>query len=259
MALLDYTRQQRQINFELRVVDVFRKLAIKVDNAFIFYNNTKALEPFTMTDLKAEDLTPHDRYIIHQTRLLIDTVDKAFHSRRLYDATEALRAYTYDILCGIYVEFVKADVSPVESGETRTSKRRDTAMTLLHTLLDILLRLLHPFMPFHSEGLWQELSPETRALVDEATIMTATWPTVAEFPKAKDAGGDEMEKVLELLDILRAWKGESGVVVPPKGRTGDFVRSQWVTIQRMGKVKNRLRIAGETEDFGKEVGWICEK
>jgi hypothetical protein len=62
-----------------------------------------------------------------------------------------------------------------------------------------------------------------------------------------------------LLDILRAWKGESGVVVPPKGRTGDFVRSQWVTIQRMGKVKNRLRIAGETEDFGKEVGWICEK
>lgn len=259
MALLDYTRQQRQINFELRVVDVFRKLAIKVDNAFIFYNNTKALEPFTMTDLKAEDLTPHDRYIIHQTRLLIDTVDKAFHSRRLYDATEALRAYTYDILCGIYVEFVKADVSPVESGETRTSKRRDTAMTLLHTLLDILLRLLHPFMPFHSESLWQELSPETRALVDEATIMTATWPTVAEFPKVKDAGGDEMEKVLELLDILRAWKGESGVVVPPKGRTGDFVRSQWVTIQRMGKVKNRLRIAGETEDFGEEVGWICEK
>ncbi|KAF8247067.1 valyl-tRNA synthetase [Wilcoxina mikolae CBS 423.85] len=248
MALLDYTRQQRQINLELRVVDIFRKLAIKVDNAVIFYSNTKALEPFTMTELKVEDLTPHDRYIIHQTRLLIDTVDKAFHSRRLYDATEALRAYTYETLCGVYVEFIKADVAPVKPGETRTSKRRDTAMTLLHTLLDILLRLLHPFMPFHSESLWQELSPETRALVDESTIMMAAWPTAAEFPE-----------VLELLDILRAWKGEKGVVVPPGGKTGGFVRSHWSTIQKMGKVKNRLRISEETEDFGKEVGWIVEK
>ena len=298
MALLDYTRQQRQISFEVRAVDPFRKLAIKMRNAVLFYTRAVATEPFALVDLATAPLTPRDRYLLHHTRKLIATVDAALQSRQLYEATDALREFIYDVLCGVYVEFAKADIAPlaevVEDAEgawdaneivggvegvaegaegvvggaegashttAHTQQQRDVAMTLLYTAYDVVLRLLHPFMPFHSETLWQELDPATRALVDGATIVTAPWPDAAvDLPApadVDDAGGDEMAKALELLAELRTWKGLRGVVVPPSGPAGEFIRAQWPTLQKMGRVYGRLRLAKRTEQF-REATWIWE-
>ncbi|KAI5789345.1 tRNA synthetases class I-domain-containing protein [Pyronema domesticum] len=251
MALVDYTRQSRQINFELRVVDVFRKLAIKLDNAVLFYTNTVAAQPFTPVDLKTADLTPHDRWIIHHNAELIRTVTSAFESRELHQATEAIRAYTYDTLCGVYIEFSKADIAP-----EAPDARRNVTLTLLYSLIDTLLRLLHPFMPFHSESLWQELSPSARALEDSVTIMKADWPTVAELPEAGDMGGQEMKDVLEILDEVRAFNGTGTVRM--RAESEEYLRSMWATLEKMGKTKGRVTLGETGQERADGERWVKE-
>lgn len=121
MALIDYTRQARQINMELRHVDKFRKLSIKIDNAFKFYKMAQNREVIDencggslktwINGLDKGKMRPHDWYILYQLRKLVVDCNMAFEERKLYKATEAIRAFTFDELCGVYLDFIKHDVA----------------------------------------------------------------------------------------------------------------------------------------------------
>lgn len=129
MALIDYTRQARQINMELRHVDTFRRLGIKIDNAFkFFYRARNAIEenagkvaeenfstPATakpwVGPLGEEKMKFHDWYILYHLRELVIVCNAAFEERKLCRATEAIRAFTFDILCDVYLEFVKKELT----------------------------------------------------------------------------------------------------------------------------------------------------
>lgn len=258
MALIDYTRQTRQINMELRRVDVFRKLAVKLDNAFRVFRERSVSRKWTdLSKLGSLNLQPHDLYILDHLGELIDVVDAAFKNRKLFEATEALRAFTYDVFCGVYLEFVKEDIA--DQAEDRS--RRDTAMTVLQQVLDTLLCLLHPFMPHQTEALWQELNPGERIRFDKSTIMKAYWPMKEEL--LKDSQGreswDELLGALQLVSLLRSLDGkkriDARVVVPPKGPVREFVRSVWPAVERLGRVGVlQLKLAGE-EDTDVN-GWV---
>lgn len=129
MALIDYTRQARQISMELRHVDTFRRLGIKIDNAFkFFYNARKIIEESTgrtlrensgmpattkswIEDLNIKGTRLHDWYMLYHLRELVIVCNTAFEERKLYKATEAIRAFTFDILCDVYLEFVKKELT----------------------------------------------------------------------------------------------------------------------------------------------------
>lgn len=234
IALLDYTRQARQINMELRHVDVFRKLAIKIDNAFKFFHESRKRAPFAIKEaVPINELLPHDRYLLYHLRILVETVDTAMKNRRPFEATEAIRAFVYDIFCGVYIEFVKTEVA-----QDADTARRDNAMSMLQGSLDTFLRLLHPFMPFLSEGLWQELRPAERAAVDGVSIMTAAWPSVQELPLVESE--DEMVlRVMGAVAKLRLLeKGQGLVVVRAKdGEMEKYLRGVWETVERIGKFR----------------------
>jgi len=251
MALLDYTRQQRQINMELRHVDVFRKLAIKIDNAFKFFHETRKRAPFeTRENAQINELQPHDKYLLHYLRILVDTVDTAMKDRRLFEATEAIRAFVYDVFCGVYIEFVKAEVA-----EGAEDGRRNDAMSILQGALDTLLRLLHPFMPFLTEGLWQELRPAERAAVDGVSIMTAAWPSVEEIPLVEGEGAIVL-RVMEVVSALRLLeKGAGRVVVRTRDpETAQYLESVWETVERIGRVRG---LEGTVVERGGEVDGGC--
>lgn len=139
MALIDYTRQTRQINMELRHVDTFRKLSIKINNAFkLFYHARNAIEkdagkvaednPSTSVTIKAwiegldkEKMKFHDWYMLYHLRELVVVCNAAFEERKLFKATEAIRAFTFDILCDVYLEFVKKELAVGANPEVRGS------------------------------------------------------------------------------------------------------------------------------------------
>lgn len=137
MALIDYTRQARQINMELRHVDTFRRLGIKIDNAFKFFSHArKAIEDNTgeaakedtgamatikpwIEGLDKEKTRLHDWYMLYHLRELVIICNAAFEERRLCKATEAIRAFTFDVLCGVYLEFVRQELAIDANPEVR--------------------------------------------------------------------------------------------------------------------------------------------
>lgn len=78
-------------------------------------------------------------------------------------------------------------------------------MNMMFHALDITLRLTHPFMPFLTEGLWQELDPKSRAEVDGISIMLSPFPTIHNLPEINLSQTDPMKLVLELVETMRRY------------------------------------------------------
>lgn len=74
--------------------------------------------------------------------------------------------------------------------------------------LETILRLTHPFMPFITEGLWQELDTK-RAEDENNSIMSTTYPDPQSLPDVPEAHVESMETVLELLGLLRSLAGQN--------------------------------------------------
>ncbi|KAH8152449.1 uncharacterized protein LAJ45_03289 [Morchella importuna] len=284
MALVDYTRQARQINMELRHIDAFRRLGIKIDNAFKFFHNFRkpsdkafgtAIEgnirtPATIKSwiegLDKERVRLHDWYMLYHLRELVGVCNTAFEERKLYKATEAIRAFTFDVLCDVYLEFVKEELGD--------ENRRDIAMGMMFHALDVTLRLTHPFMPFITEGLWQELDPKNRAEVDGTSIMLSTFPSASNFPDIEFSQAEPMKGVLELVESLRRFshdvssspdkrsKKVVSILPPQDGSLTEYLKEKKETLARLSKVEIRT-IFGETRWSGVEAdlvgsadGWV---
>jgi valyl-tRNA synthetase len=249
MTLLDYTRRPRYINMELRQVDVFRRLAVKLDHAFRFFNNARCEKfvpmpisklhqlPFR-TDQIAEEadyLAPHQLQQLNNLNALIRTVTDGFKTRQLYDATDAVRTHIYDHLCGFYIEFCKQDLANTNP----SSSRRKVALSVLYHSFDILLRLLHPMMPFLTESLWQSLYGD-----DSPSILSTKWPEYCNQNPLHSPRDDEavIETALDLITVLRKYVGAGGRdmveevrVALPDGAKGAYLNSIWETVLRLAK------------------------
>ncbi|KAL7269388.1 hypothetical protein RUND412_007955 [Rhizina undulata] len=281
IALVDYTKQSRQINMELRHVDTFRRFEIKLDNAFKFYlaarANISTPHAFVPTDARilfspeeSKNLKLHDIHMLHHLRQLITTCRKAFQERKLYPATEEIRHFFIEIFCSVYLEFIKkevsADAEPV---------RRQAALSIFHHSLDTILRLSHPFIPYFTESLWQELSPSTRAEIDspEASIMVSPYPKETDFPRMDEARVGDMETVMQLVEELRSFAARNAKEKRPvavcvgDGALKGVVDGYRDTLNRIAKVtveevveavegKKVCEGEGWTEVTGLEKSWF---
>lgn len=141
----------------------------------------------------ADDLALSDRWIL--TRLFTVTREAAGHLER-YDLAEAARViydFTWSEFCDWYLELVKPRLADGGSGA-------EAARVTLLTVLDSILRLLHPFMPFITEEIWQQL-PGTSGL-----LAAAPWPEPSEdWDFTDDARRMELvRKVIQAARGLRA-------------------------------------------------------
>jgi valyl-tRNA synthetase len=106
---------------ELRHVDSFRRLSIKIDNAFkFFYNARKAIEEASGSKvvikpidqvLNSNEMALHDLHMLHSLRKLVVLCNAAFENRKLYKATDAIRAFVFNEFCDVYLEFVKKELA----------------------------------------------------------------------------------------------------------------------------------------------------
>src|SRR5439155_19896985 len=147
--------------------------------------------------LPAEDLTLADRWILHRLATVSAQVRTALESYRFNEAASALYRFLWSDYCDWYLEMAKISLAE--------PARRATTLGVLVGVLERFLRLLHPFMPFLTEDLWQAL-PTTKTA---ESIVIATYPEAdADWLRADV---DAMDTVIEAIRAVRNVRADLNV------------------------------------------------
>lgn len=165
------------------------------------YNATKfaMMNGATVATLPPIDsLTESDRWILTRLQEVISEVDKHFATFSFGKASDVLYHFAWDELCDWYVEIAKVQVN------TATSEQRvENTKIVLGVVFDTLLRLLHPYMPFVTEVLWQHLT-------GGETIVTVPWPDHTQIPTDSHAV-TTLYDVQKLITEIRRFRSDQGI------------------------------------------------
>ena len=153
----------------------------------------------------------HDRWIMSRLNRTARDVEEALAKYQFHEAVYSLYHFFWDDFCDWYIELTKAEVTATEN-----SPSREAARSRLITVLEQALRLLHPFMPFITEELWQRLQGIGEQLMHPAyrgaqpTIMLTAYPqAVAEL--IDESAEAEMGALIELISRVRSIRADMNV------------------------------------------------
>ena len=190
----------RDIKFDMGRVEGYRNFCNKLWNAANFViENTDGQD--TGINGEAVDLSPVDRWIISALQRCEQDVTRHLDAFRFDMAAQALYEFIWDEYCAWYLELVK----PVLWDENAPIERQRGTRRTLVRVLEVILRLAHPFMPFITEEIWQRI--KAQAGKDGATLMLQPWPVAAEERIDAAAEGD-IEWVKQLMLGVRQIRGE---------------------------------------------------
>ncbi len=194
------------LRFHFERLEGARNFANKLWNASRF--TLMNLNDFTPgTEPRREALTLADRWIMSRFQEVAAEVTRNLGRYELGEAARVLYEFTWNEFCDWYIELAK----PRLYGKDRDD--RYTAQYMLAQTLKGTLELLHPFMPFITEDIWQRLPHRGQ------TIMKATWP-VATSGIADQEAEDQMGILMEIIRAVRHIRSEMNV---PPGKKADIV------------------------------------
>ncbi|HSE31224.1 MAG TPA: valine--tRNA ligase [Pyrinomonadaceae bacterium] len=194
-------------------VESYRNFANKIWNAARFcllYSEGASINPEL---IRANDasLALHDRWMISRLNKTALDMNRALADYDFHQAVQLLYHFFWDDFCDWYIELTKADVI----AETNSPERAEARSRLL-TILDQALRLLHPFMPYITEELWQRLPGAGETLLHPAyagaspSIMLASYPEGSE--RLIDSGAEaEMAATIDLISRVRNIRSEMNI------------------------------------------------
>lgn len=190
----------RDIKFDMGRVEGYRNFCNKIWNAANFViENTDGQD--TGVNGEPVELSSVDRWIISALQRTEADVTRHLDAFRFDMAAQTLYEFIWDEYCAWYLELVK----PVLWDENAPIERqRGTRRTLIR-VLEVALRLAHPFMPFITEEIWQRI--KAQAGVSGDTIMLQPWP-VANEERIDAAAEGDIEWVKQLMLGLRQIRGE---------------------------------------------------
>ncbi len=190
----------RDIKFDMGRVEGYRNFCNKLWNAANFViENTDGQD--TGVNGEPVDLSPVDRWIISALQRCEQDVTRHLDAFRFDMAAQALYEFIWDEYCAWYLELVK----PVLWDENAPIERQRGTRRTLVRVLEVILRLAHPFMPFITEEIWQRI--KALAGKDGATLMLQPWPVAAE--ERLDAAAEaDIEWVKQLMLGVRQIRGE---------------------------------------------------
>ncbi len=201
-TLASFAAMGRDIKLSTERIAGYKAFANKLWNASRFtLMNLEGFDPAAI-ELDQLELSDADRWILTRLAETIDQTRQTLEGYKFNETASTLYAFTWHSFCDWYIELAKDALY----GDDPQARHR--VQCVLFTVLEQLLRLLHPIMPFITEEIWQAL-PGSRT---SASIMQATYPDGAELPIDR-AGAERMELVMDVVRAIRNVRGEMDV--PP--------------------------------------------
>ena len=229
-------------------VEASRNFANKIWNAarFILMN----LEKGEVKDLNCLKLAVEDKWILTKFNALVCEVTENLEKFELGLAVSKLYDFIWDIFCDWYIEICKSRLFADNKEE------KDTACSVLTYVFNGTLALLHPFMPFITEEIWQSMPHLGEAL------MISPWPVFdknLDFPEEKE----DFEKIMGVIKAIRNRRAEMNV--PPSKKVTVNIETELLSIFSAGipyicrlAYASEVNIAKEVS-HDKSISIVCEK
>ena len=207
MGMMLIAPQGQDILFSEDDVAQGRNYMNKIWNAarFILMNLDDQLPP-PLATLPAERLDLADRWILARLNRTLQTVERAYERYRINEVAKAIYDFVWGDYCDWYLEFIKTRLSPMEpSGAGDDTQARETAQTVAVHVLKQFLALIHPFAPFITEDLWQQVKSAT-----EPDLIMAACPRSDD---RWDAGEQvaEFELLQAVITAVRGARSDLGI------------------------------------------------
>ena len=195
--LVDGSTPGNDMRYSEKKVEAARNFANKLWNAtrFVLMNLPEDFQP----GLPSEDkLDMSDKWVLTKLNQVAGAMSDNLDHYEMGLAAAKINSFIWDVYCDWFIEIAKPRLN---SGD---AEQADTARRVLVYVLDKALKLLHPFMPFITEELYQALPGSAE------TIMTQSWPT---FDEAHNWAGEEeaFEKVMDYIKAVRTMRTEMNV------------------------------------------------
>jgi valyl-tRNA synthetase len=195
--------------FREESVEASRNFVNKIWNAsrYVLMN----LEDFQPVGLPSS-LSRHDRWILDRYNEVVSDTTGLLEKYELGEAARGVYDFIWGDFCDWFIELSKVSLY----GKDEITKER--AKSVLYFVLEGILRLLHPFMPFISEEIWQHL-PRTDG---EEALLISSWPEPVEKLENKQAR-QEMELIMQVIRAIRNLRSEVGL--PPGQKSPVILRA----------------------------------
>jgi valyl-tRNA synthetase len=193
----------RDIVFDMGRVEGYRNFCNKLWNAARYVlMNTEGQD--VSGDGNKVELSLADRWILSQLQTAIQEINDAIQSYRFDHAAQAIYEFTWNAYCDWYVELSKAILTDAASSIALCHGTRHTLVQVLESLL----RLAHPLMPFITEEIWQRIAPLAKISGD--TIMCQPYPKV-DMDKFDNIAVSEMSWVQQFILSVRRIRAEMNI------------------------------------------------
>jgi valyl-tRNA synthetase len=234
--------QGRDIKLDEKRIEGYRNFATKLWNAARFCQSngvaaSRHIEPPATT-------FSINRWIVGETVRAVQDLDLAMADYRFDESANIVYHFVWDLFCDWYLELIKPVLSKVEGPVLNGTDEGAAAetRTVAGWVLDQILVMLHPFMPFITEELWHAMGKRPYDLI------LAKWP----MPDARalDAeAGPEVDWLIRLVSGIRAARSELGV--PPGARLPLFVRdASETTLARLSRHETAVQRLARIESVG---------
>jgi valyl-tRNA synthetase len=187
----------RDVRFDIKRIEGYRNFCNKLWNASRFVLMNSTTQPGSAVESGGSGYFA-DVWIISRLQQVISTVTTAFDSYRFDLAARALYEFVWDEYCDWYVEMAKVALQKDEASQA-------TRYTLVQ-VLETILRLAHPIIPFITEELWQIIAPLAGSKQTDS-IMLADYPQPA-LDKIDPSALQQMEELKALITAVRNLRGE---------------------------------------------------
>lgn len=221
------------VRFHWEKVENTRNFANKIWNAsrFVLMN----LKGYEKIELNLEEMGLPDKWITARLNLTIKEVERLLEQYDVGEAARMLYDFIWDEFCDWYIELAKPRLF-----RPRNNREKLLVQNVLVEVLTTTLRLLHPFMPFITEEIYQHLPGHTE------TIMLDPWPEAKENETLLDAL-EEMQHIMQTIRGIRNIRAEFNVSPGAKIKAVILVKD-----------KNRLSVFTENKLYIEELANLSE-